>query len=211
MIVLACAQRRWNSGAPIASPTICASPLSCTGRPATRAPRPRRAILRGRTSRRRDRIVVRRIVVDVHRAVSCPRCRRASSRADSHRPAGSAACRATTWPPRNALDHRVDLLLARRAAQPLRLRPLRDARAGKPPAGEREPEVDAVEDRARVHPRVARLRPAVRRLMPEDRLRRGTRRSAPSAAWCRPAHRPRAAPTRRARTGSSPCCGTRRG
>ena len=39
---------------------------------------------------------------------------------------------------------------------------------------EREPEVDAVEDRAGVHPRVARLGPAVRRLVAEDRLRRGS-------------------------------------
>ena len=109
-------------------------------------------------------------------AIDCRRSlRRAlAPRADSRRSMRISPRVRRRLPAEERRDHRVDLLLARRVAQPRRLRPPRELAPGIAVRRERHSEVDPIEDRARVHPRVARLGPPVRRLVAEDRLRRGS-------------------------------------
>src|SRR5215831_17363607 len=68
------------------------------------------------------------------------------------------------------LHDRVDLLRASLRAQRREVGPVRERCAGNLTGGEGEAEIDSVENRARVHPRVAAVRPSIGSLPAENRL-----------------------------------------
>src|SRR4029079_2457613 len=68
------------------------------------------------------------------------------------------------------LHDRVHLLRARLGAKRVELRKIARAGAGDLPGGETQSKVDAVENGAGVHPRVAAIGPTIRSLAAEDRL-----------------------------------------
>ena len=89
---------------------------------------------------------------------------------DSRRSSAPRAFRATTCPPSIDFTTPSTCCASRQRAKRVELRPVVQPRTRQLTGGETQPKVDAVEDRAGVHPRVAAIRPAVRRLAAEDRL-----------------------------------------
>src|SRR5688500_3497244 len=73
-------------------------------------------------------------------------------------------------PAKQQRDDCVDLLLRRCCPQGIEGRDRRKAHTGQPAGGNGDTEVDSIENRARMHPGLARLRPSVRSLMSVDRL-----------------------------------------
>src|SRR3954462_10443035 len=70
----------------------------------------------------------------------------------------------------NRRDNRIDLFVARRRANGVECGQRSDISAGQTPSRGGHPEIDAVENRAGVHPRLSGLRPAIWGLVSEDRL-----------------------------------------
>ena len=180
--------RRWNSGAPSARPTTCGSPCRFTGRP---KPGICAAGPRGNPLPSRLRLLLSAATTAPSAVGQCP--------SSSYPP-----CRSRRWPAEHRIlaahehlprlrrhlsaEHRlhdaIHLLRARLRAQRREVGPVRERRARHLTRREAETEVDAIQDRARVHPRVAAIRPSVGRLPAEDRLAEPRHESARCAASC---------------------------